>query len=230
MIGSLSPLYGVSRNIVANIKNSNQSTSYRSGTASGRVGKFYPSASAVLSDLNSSVNSALSSLKSLKSRDNDSVTPGFVPFIDSGSSGSSGGYSPEKQKYYEAPLAELYGFDKTTAYQEALSNTSYRREMADMRKAGLNPSVIYGSHNTSGAGSNIYPSSGSSVSAGSSGRSFASGRSNSGKMAISGGLYYGTMAAVSAITSIATRNVAAGMMAGSIAGTALKALNGFLSK
>ena len=49
-------------------------------------------------------------------------------------------------------------------------------------------------------------------------------------MAISGGLYYGTMAAVSAITSIATHNVAAGMMAGSIAGTALKALNGFLSK
>ena len=63
--------------------------------------------------------------------------------------------------YYEAPIAEYYGFGKETAYQEALANTAYRREMTDMKKAGLNPSVIYGAHNSSGADSSIIPRSSS---------------------------------------------------------------------
>lgn len=156
---------------------------------------------------------------------------------------SGGSYDPgissaiDVFDYYEAPIAKHYGFSKTTAYQEALANTAYRREMADMRKAGLNPSVIYGSHNTSGAESNIFPredfaeSSFGSFSGGSSGGYGRRSRGgNSGKYAFSGGAYYGIMAGVGAITAMATHNVGAGMAAAGLAGTALKALNGFLKK
>lgn len=154
-----------------------------------------------------------------------------------GGSDGSGGSEPMSAKqsldYYEAPITELYGFNKETAYQEALANTAYRREMNDMRKAGLNPSVIYGSHNSSGADSNILPRSdsgygGSGGSGGSGRRSRGSG--NSGKYVFSGGAYYGIMAGVGAITAMATHNVGAGMAAAGLAGTAMKALNGFLKK
>lgn len=168
----------------------------------------------------------------------------------SGSSGgSSGGYfggsgdpiatsASDAFDYYEAPIAQKYGFSKTTAYQEALANTAYRREMADMRKAGLNPSVIYGSHNTSGADSGIIPRDDfAPISYGGSGRSGGYGGSgrrsrggNSGKYVFSGGAYYGIMAGVGAITAMSTHNVGAGMAAAGLAGTAMKALNGFLKK
>ena len=165
----------------------------------------------------------------------------------SGSSGS-GGFSDssgsavsaqETFDYYEAPIAQQYGFSKTTAYQEALANTAYRREMEDMRKAGLNPSVIYGSHNSSGADSDVIPREDySSVSGGYSGsRGGSSGGysrhsrgGNSGKYVFSGGAYYGIMAGVGAITAMATHNVGAGMAAAGLAGTAMKALNGFFKK
>ena len=129
--------------------------------------------------------------------------------------------------YYEAPLAEKYGFGKATAYQEALANTAYRREMDDMRKAGLNPSVIYGSHNTSGADSSIIPRDGSGHSGGSGGYSRHSRGGNSGKYLFSGGAYYGIMTAVGALTAMATGNFGAGMAAAGLTGTALKAFNGF---
>ena len=132
--------------------------------------------------------------------------------------------------YYEAPLAEKYGFGKATAYQEALANTAYRREMDDMRKAGLNPSVIYGSHNTSGADSSIIPRDGSGHSGGSGGYIRRSRGGNSGKYLFSGGSYYGIMAAVGAMTALATHNVGAGMAAAGLTGTALKAFNGFAKR
>lgn len=161
-----------------------------------------------------------------------------------GSSGGSSGYSSgsttsakETFDYYEAPLAKYYGFNKATAYQEALANTAYRREMNDMRKAGLNPSVIYGDHNTSGAYSNIYPEvdePAPSYGGHSSGGSGGSGRRyrgrNSGKYAFSGAAYYGIMAAAGAVTAVATKNVGAGMAAAGLVGTGLKALNGILKK
>ena len=153
-----------------------------------------------------------------------------------GSSGPSISSASDAFDYYEAPIAKHYGFSKTTAYQEALANTAYRREMADMRKAGLNPSVIYGSHNTSGADSGIIPrddfapSYGGFYGGSSGGYSRRSHGGNSGKYVFSGGAYYGIMAGVGAITAIATKNVGAGMAAAGIAGTAMKALNGFLKK
>lgn len=50
-----------------------------------------------------------------------------------------GGVSVAAPDYLYADLAKAYGMDATTAYQEALSNTSYRRAMADLNAAGINP-------------------------------------------------------------------------------------------
>ena len=180
---------------------------------------------------NGTVKTSVSKRKSSRKSSKKSVHSG-------GSSGDSSSplFSSASQAfdYYEAPIAEKYGFSRETAYQEALANTAYRREMEDMRKAGLNPSVIYGSHNTSGADSSIYPTDTytpvSYAGSGSGGSGRRSRGGNSGKYVFSGGAYYGIMAGVGAVTAIATGNVGAGMAAAGLAGTALKALNGFFKK
>lgn len=78
--------------------------------------------------------------------------------------------------YLNAELAKHYGMGKASAYQEALSNTSYQRAVRDMQAAGLNPAVLFGSGRVSGANSSIYASDGSS---GSYSRSRGSGRASS---------------------------------------------------
>lgn len=157
-----------------------------------------------------------------------------IPHRSGGSGGSGGSKSTSAMQefhYYEAPLAKMYGFSPETAYQEALANTAIRREMNDMRKAGLNPSVIYGSHNSSGADSGIIPRQTSSGSGGGGGGSRRrSGRSNSGKYLFSGGAYYGIMTVAGTVAAIATKSVGAGMAAAGMAGTAMKALNGIFKK
>ena len=65
--------------------------------------------------------------------------------------GHSGAFSASALDYLNADLAKHYGMDQTTAYNEALSNTSYQRAVRDMQAAGLNPAVLFGNGRVSGA-------------------------------------------------------------------------------
>lgn len=64
--------------------------------------------------------------------------------------------------YTNADLAQSYGMDRSTAYQEALANTSHQREVADLKAAGLNPVLSA----NGGSGAAVFSGSALSTSAG----------------------------------------------------------------
>lgn len=108
--------------------------------------------------------------------------------------------TPQTLDYLNADLAKHYGMSRETAYQEALANTSYQREMADMRAAGLNPSVLYGAGRGSGAGGVSY------VSSGSGGGRFGSGGKKADDKLFSSGTYYLISALAGVSTALAMKN------------------------
>lgn len=145
-------------------------------------------------------------------------------------SGSEPSSQPQTFDYLDAPWASAYGMSRETAYSEAMANTAYRRSVADMQRAGLNPAVIFGAGNGYTAGSPSYVSSapdGSSGSGGSSGRSYGRGKS-SGKLFSSSA--YSVMSALGGIVGAAATKSAGGYWLGvSLTQGAMNAAN-LLSK
>lgn len=148
----------------------------------------------------------------------------------SGGAPSGGAPSqPQLADYLDAPWATAYGMSKETAYAEAMENTAYRRSVADMQKAGLNPAVIFGAGNGYTAGSPSYVRSASSGSggSGSSRRSSGSGKS-SGKLFSSSA--YATLSALGGLAGVAATGTAGGYWIGvSLTQGAMSAMN-LLSK
>lgn len=171
----------------------------------------------------SPLDNALSSALRVTKSSSGSGSGGYAP---SGGAPSGGAPSqPQLVDYLDAPWASAYGMSKETAYAEAMENTAYRRSVADMQKAGLNPAVIFGAGNGYTAGSPSYVRSGSSGSGGSgpSRRSSGSGKS-SGKLFSTSA--YSVLSALGGIVGVAATGNAGGYWIGtSLTQGAMSALN-----
>lgn len=181
----------------------------------------------LMSDFKSGADDLLSSAKDIFSGD----TPSGPTYSEL--TADKGGSQPQTFDYLDAPWSSAYGMSKETAYAEAMENTAYRRSVADMQKAGLNPAVIFGAGNGYTAGSPSYISSARSGGSGSGGSgsgrrsgSRSSKSSNNGKLF--SGSAYSIISALGGIVGAAATHSAGGYWIGtSLAQGAMSALNAF---
>ncbi len=156
----------------------------------------------------------------------DIYGPGVRPWDPPGSSDSQ----PQLQDYLDAPWASAYGMSKETAYNEAMTNTEYRRAVKDMQAAGLNPAVIFGAGkgSTAGVPGYISSSSGGGGGGGGGGRSYGGRSGNNKNGYLFSGSAYSVMSALGGIVGAAATKSAGGYWIGtSLAQGAMHAASSF---
>ncbi len=152
----------------------------------------------------------------------------FGSFGSSGGSGggfaSSGGSSASPAlDYYQAALAGHYGMDASTAYQEALANTSYQRSVQDMLNAGLNPASLFAAGRVSGADGVGYAT---QIGTGFAGSGSSGGGSARSKYIFSKGLYNALSVVGGGIAVAASKNPFAYPVGATAAKGIMQAVNG----
>ncbi len=88
------------------------------------------------------VNAANRSEDALNKPPRDDI--GIVSGLYDDHGGSSGSSSAQQLQYKNADWAAYYGMNASTAYAEAMQNSTYQRTVKDMQAAGLNPAVMFG--------------------------------------------------------------------------------------
>jgi len=147
------------------------------------------------------ISKALSKEISSAKVDTPAPTSPYQPVTSSQGGSSAQEVAQEAFQYWNAPVSEQYGMDKSVAFQEAMSNSSYQRAIADLQKAGLNP--VLALQGLSGASSSVYVPNATSRLQNSAPNSGSSGGSYSGKSSAKSQLDYNVVKGLSALASAA---------------------------